>query len=182
VRDDPDIVGPAVLAQALGSHLGPGEEVICARFVRLTGGRLLESSGDGAHVVIVTDRRVVRVTAREWRTAGDTVDPATLKWTRGTPIDRGSLLRRSVWLGQIRHFERRWYWGKDRWLALFITDGREEGVAGRAEAIIALETAIRQVLDGPGRWTLPPPSPPSPVGSWAERLAAVLRPNRRTRD
>ena len=60
-----DAVAPAVLAQALGSQLGPGEAVACARFVRLTGGRILGSTGGGSHVVIVTDRRVMRVTARE---------------------------------------------------------------------------------------------------------------------
>jgi hypothetical protein len=152
-----DALAPAVLAQALGSELGPGEDVICARFVRLTGGRLLGSTGHGSHVVIVTDRRVMRVTAREWRIEGESVDPARFKWPAGTPIEGGTLYRYETWLGQLRDVERGWYWGKDRWLALSTFDGREQGVAARAEAILALETAIRQALEGPGRWTLPPP-------------------------
>ena len=68
-----DAVAPAVLAQALGSQLGPGEDVTCARFVRFTGGRLSGSTARGSHVVIVTDRRVLRVTAqalRHWEDGG----------------------------------------------------------------------------------------------------------------
>jgi hypothetical protein len=171
-----DAVAPAVLAQALGSQLGSGEDVSCARFVRLTGGRLLGSTGAGSHVVIVTDRRVMRVTARECRIEGETGDPATYKWPSGTPIEGGTLYRYELWLGQLRDVERRWYWGKDRWLALFTFDGREQGVAGRAQAIVALETAIRQALEGPGRWTLPPPPTPDPVRGWAERWGAIVRP------
>ena len=115
-----DAVAPAVLAQALGSQLGPGEEATCARFVRLTGGRLLGSTGGGSHVVIVTDRRVMRVTAREQRVqlSETSVDPATSKWPAGRPIEGGTLYRYEAWLGQVREVERRWYWGKDRWLAL----------------------------------------------------------------
>jgi hypothetical protein len=154
-----DAIAPAVLAQALGSELGPGEDVTCARFVRFTAGRLLGSTGSGSHVVIVTDRRVMRVTAREKRIQFDesSVDPATYKWPAGTPIEGGTLYRYETWLGQLRDVERMWYWGKDRWLALCTFDGREQGVAGRREAILALEAAIRQALGGPGRWTLPPP-------------------------
>ena len=176
-----DAVAPAVLAQALGSQLGPGEDVACARFVRLTGGRLLGSTGHGSHVVIVTDRRVLRVTARALRHEGDSYDPARIKWPAGTPIEGGTLYRHDLWLGQLRDVERRWYWGKDRWLALCTFDGREQGVAGRAEAIVALEMAIRQALEGPGRWTLPPPPTPDPVGGWAERWGGIVRPNRKTR-
>jgi hypothetical protein len=174
-----DAVAPPVLAQALGSQLGPGEDVTCARFVRFTGGRLLGSTGGGSHVVIVTDRRVMRVTAQEVLLESD--DHARSKWPAGVPIKGGALYRYEIWLGQLRDVERRWYWGKDRWLALCTFDGREQGVAGRAEAIVALETAIRQALEGPGRWTHPPPPPPDPVRGWAERWGAIVRPNGKTR-
>ena len=165
-----DSVGPAVLAQVLGPQLVPGEDVTCSRFVRSTGGRLLGRSGHGAHVVIVTDRRVMRATARESVAEGyDSTDPATFKWPSGTPIDEGFLTRWSVWLGQIHDVECRWSWGQAR-LALSTADGREQWVAGQAETIVALEAAIRRALDGPGRWTLPPPSHPRPSvagpGGW----------------
>jgi hypothetical protein len=179
-----DAVAPAVLAQALGSQLGPGEDVTCARFVRFTGGRLSGSTGHGSHVVIVTDRRVLRVMAQEWRHWGTDragYDLAERTWRAGRPIEGGTLYRRELWLGQLRDIERRWYWGKDRWLALYPFEGREPGMAGRAEAIVALETAIRQALEGPGRWTLPPSPPPNPFGGWAERWGAIVRPNRKTR-
>ena len=93
----------------------------------------------------------------------------------------GTLYRGETWLGQLRDVERRWYWGKDRWLALLTFDGREQGVAGRAQAIIALETAIRQALEGPGRWSLPPSRTPDPVSGWAERWGRIVRPNGKTR-
>lgn len=177
-------VAPAVLAQALGSSLAPDEEVICARFVDLTGGPLLGESGRGPHVLIVTDRRVLRVTPRDRRRLldGVSVAPEPHEWRLGEPVPRGTLHRRSLWLGQIRTVERRGFGRTGRWLTLVAPDGREEGVAGRAEAIGALEAAILAAFDGPGRGTVPPPPPPSPVGGWMERLASILRPDRRTSD
>ena len=75
-------------------------------------------------------------------------DPATGAWPAGAPIEGGTLYRLETWLGQVREVERRWFWGKDRWLALRITDGREEhGSPAGAGAIVAPETAIRKAME-----------------------------------
>jgi hypothetical protein len=182
VPDGPrDAVDRPVLARALGASLAVDEDVICARFVWSAKGRLLGSAttGSGTHVIVVTDRRIMRVTA----------------WSRGEALDgsprealgvdemgsTGFITRHSLWLGELRTAEAGTSWLTDQRLSMRTADGRKETVIARAETILALDAAVRQALEGKGRWTVPPPASatPQPIGGWVERIAAVLRPNPR---
>ena len=112
-------VAPAVLEQALGSALQPGEEVACAVHAKSSRGRMFTDAG-GAQVVVVTDRRLVQVNG--WIIGGPE-DPAAGLWRAGRPLDKGHITRRHVWFGQIRDVEVDWRRSR---LILHTSDGERQ--------------------------------------------------------
>ena len=84
---------PAVLDQALWWILGSYERVVCAAFVWFCMGPILRCGADRAapaHLVVVSDRRLIKVTN---------------EWEKGEPLTGGQMTRRYLLLGQIRRIE-----------------------------------------------------------------------------
>ena len=128
-------VAPAVLAQALGSALQPGEAVACAVHAKSSRGRMFTDAG-GAQVVVVTDRRLVQVNG--WIIGGPE-DPAAGLWRAGRPLDKGHISRRHVWFGQIRDVEVDWRRSR---LILHTSDGERQELKLDGPSLVALDSAI----------------------------------------
>ena len=135
-------VAPAVLEQALGSALQPGEEVACAVHAKSSRGRMFTDAG-GAQVVVVTDRRLVQVNG--W-VIGGPEDPAAGLWRAGRPLDKGHISRRYVWFGQIRDVEVDWRRSR---LILHTSDGERQELKLDGPSLVALDSAIGAGLGGP---------------------------------
>jgi hypothetical protein len=135
-------VVPAVLAQALGSALQPGEEVACAVHAKSSRGRMFTNAG-GAQVAVVTDRRLVQVNG--WIFGGPE-DPAAGLWRSGKPLDKGHISRRYVWFGQIRDVEVDWRRSR---LILHTSDGHRQELKLDGPSLVALDSAIGAGLDSP---------------------------------
>ena len=151
---------PAVLDQALWWILGSDERVVCAAFVWFCMGPILRCGADRAapaHLVVVSDRRLIKVTN---------------EWEKGEPLTGGKMTRRYLWLGQIRRIEVATHAYRTtplslhalraKTLILHTADGGKEMLGGGEEPIRRLESALREVLAGPGRDTPPPASSPLP--------------------
>jgi hypothetical protein len=175
---------PAVLDQALWWILGSFERVVCAAFVWFSMGPILRCGADRAaspHLVVVSDRRLIKVIAWPWggnavsfgrprRPPNRGLEPN--EWERGEPLTGGKMTRRYLWLGQIRRIEVATHAYRKtplsrhiqraKTLTLHTAEGGKEMLGGGEKPIRRLESALREVLAGPGRDTPPPASSPLP--------------------
>jgi hypothetical protein len=172
----------AVLAQALGSVLQPGEVVACAVHAESSKGRMLYDAG-GAQVAIATDRRLVQVNG--WITvlkdfAGSELerdDEAMARWSSGRRLHKGRITRRYVWFGQIRDV------GVDSRRSRLVrhtSDGERQSLKADVPSLLALSSAIWAGLDGPHGSALPPRHPPGNTGGWVQLFRQALRPGKRS--
>ncbi len=188
-------VADTVLQQALGTFLAEDEQVVAAAFVGSVRGRMLRTGVDWTGIdslVVMTDRRLIRVIAWSWNEAyGGSESPdlwgaMAVHWKAGTLLPgRASLTRRSLWLGDVRDAGVRIdpvRFSSDRLVIQTVLG--EVTLRGPQPELRVLERALIEALAGPGRHTLAPPSPlpPVPVGGWGARIIAILRPARPERD
>lgn len=128
----------------------------------------------GAQIAAVTDRRLVQVNG--WvgdRHSGDSPDETPGLWFSGRLMQRGYITRRYVWFGQIRDVE---VDPRRSRLILHTSDGKRQMLRVDGPSLLALASAIRAGLEGPGGSALPPPrDPPGNTGGWAQLFRELLR-------